>query len=272
MRNGQNERRAARAGGFSKGISSAVARPSSTQGSSVVVSYSASKATEQHQTTDRLMKLLGDPDADFIAGAQNGDLKAFEELVRRYTSLIYRVLVAILGNREDAQDAMQDAFLSAFKHIAAFQWRSKFSTWLVSIARNAALQQLRHRKDEEIPDGFELGEERDFRPRQIRAWQDNPEQLYSKVEIRHIVERGILELSAKYRAVVMLRDVEQLSTDDVARKLGISIPSVKTRLLRGRLMLREWLSPYFAKDGHERCRMTARERILLGIRRSKVAS
>jgi RNA polymerase sigma-70 factor, ECF subfamily len=249
MRNGQNERRAARAGGFSKGISSAVARQSSsTPGPSLVVSYSASKPTKQHRTTDPFMKLLGDPDADFIASAQDGDLKAFEKLVRRHTRLIYRALVAILGNREDAQDAMQDAFLSAFTHIAGFQWRSKFSTWLVSIARNAALRHLRHQKNFESLDRFELGEERDFRPRQIRAWQDNPEQLYSRVEIRHIVERGILELSAKYRTVVMLRDVEQLSTDDVARKLGISIPSVKTRLLRGRLMLREWLSPYFAKD------------------------
>jgi RNA polymerase sigma-70 factor, ECF subfamily len=227
------------------GRNSAIARRLSDDGASVVVNYSACQIIRKPGTSEP-WKLAEDPDTDFVASAQNGDLRAFEELVRRHSRLIYRALVAILGDRDGAQDAMQDAFLSAFKHIARFQGRSKFSTWLVSIARNAALQRLRHREDMESLDGFELGEENDFRPRQVRAWQDNPEQLYSRAEIRQIVERGILELSSKYRVVVMLRDVEQLSTDDVARKLGISIPAVKTRLLRGRLMLREWLSPYFA--------------------------
>jgi RNA polymerase sigma-70 factor, ECF subfamily len=80
----------------------------------------------------------------------------------------------------------------------------------------------------------------------VRAWQDNPEQLYSASEIRQLVERGIMALPAKYRIVVMLRDIEQLSTDEVARQLELSVPAVKVRLLRGRLMLREFLSPYFA--------------------------
>lgn len=247
MSSGQNEGRAVGARESSKGTGSAVARPLSTQGASVVVNHSASQIIGEHGTRYPL-NLSQDPDTDFIASAQNGDLEAFEELVRRHSRLIYRALVAILGDRDEAEDAMQETFLSAFKHIAGFQGRSRFSTWLVSIARNAALQRLRRGKYMESLDGFELAEEHDSRPRQIRAWQDNPEQLYSRVEIRQVVERGILELSTKYRAVVMLRDVEQLSTDDVARKLGISIRAVKTRLLRGRLMLREWLSPYFAKD------------------------
>lgn len=248
MSMGKMEPRVVGARGSSKGIGSAVARQLSDHGASLVVNYSASQATKKHGTTDPLMTLVEDPDADSVASAQNGDLEAFEELVRRHSRLIYRALVAILGDQDEAQDAMQDTFLNAFKHIAGFQGRSKFSTWLVSIARNAALQRLRQRKDVESLDGFELDEEHDFRPRQVKAWQDNPEQIYSRVEIRQIVERGILKLSAKYRVVVMLRDVEQLSTDDVARKLGISVPSVKTRLLRARLMLREWLSPYFASD------------------------
>ena len=87
-------------------------------------------------------------------------------------------------------------------------------------------------------------EEKDFRPRQVRAWQDNPEQCHSKSEMRQLVEGGILALPAKYRAVVMFRDIQQLSTDEVAQQLGLSVPAVKTRLLRGRLMLREWLSPH----------------------------
>jgi RNA polymerase sigma-70 factor, ECF subfamily len=192
-----------------------------------------------------LVDTLQDADAGLVAQVQAGKLDAFEELVRRHTQLIYRTLMAILGNPIDAQDAMQDTLLSAFKHVNGFQGRSKFSTWLVSIARNAALQRLRSRKNIESLDEDECNEEGDFRPRQVRAWQDNPEQSHSKSEIRQLVETGILALPAKLRVVVMLRDIEQLSTDEVARQLGLSVPAVKTRLLRGRLMLREWLSPHF---------------------------
>jgi RNA polymerase sigma-70 factor (ECF subfamily) len=186
-----------------------------------------------------------DPDAGLVAKAQAGSLEAFEELVRRHSRLVYRALAAILGNPDDAQDAMQDALLSAFQHIAGFQGRSRFSTWLVSIARNTALQSLRNRKHEESLDEGVFEEDQEFRPRQVRAWQDNPEQCYSHLEIRQLVERGVMGLPAKYRIVVVLRDIEQLSTDEVARQLGLSVPAVKVRLLRGRLMLREWLSPHF---------------------------
>jgi RNA polymerase sigma-70 factor, ECF subfamily len=198
----------------------------------------------QGEGTVHLVGTLQDADAELVAQAQGGKLEAFEELVRRHTQLIYRTLMAILGDPADAQDAMQDTLLSAFKHISGFQGRSKFSTWLVSIARNTALQRLRGRKNIESLDEGEYEEDRDFRPRQVRAWQDNPEQCFSKSEIRQLVERGLLQLPAKYRVVVMLRDIEQLSTDEVARQLGLSVPAVKTRLLRGRLMLREWLSPH----------------------------
>ena len=191
------------------------------------------------------LSTVQDPDAGLVAEAQGGRLEAFEELARRHSQLIYRALAAILGNQADAQDAMQDTLLSAFKHIGGFQGRSRFSTWLVSIARNKALQGLRDRKNVESLDQDDYEEDRDFRPRQVRAWQDNPEQCYSNFEIRQLIERGILGLPAKYRVVVMLRDIEQLSTDEVARQLGLSVPAVKVRLLRGRLMLREWLSPCF---------------------------
>jgi RNA polymerase sigma-70 factor, ECF subfamily len=187
-----------------------------------------------------------DADAELVARAQCGKLDAFEELARRHTQLIYRTLIAILGDAADAQDAMQDTFLSAFKHIGDFQGRSKFSTWLVSIARNAALQRLRGRRSMESIDNTDTEEERGFRPRQIAAWQDNPEQSHSRMEVRRLVEEGLLQLPAKYRVIVVLRDIEQLSTDEVARQLGLTVPAVKTRLLRGRLMLREWLSPHLA--------------------------
>ena len=192
----------------------------------------------------QVFETLQDVDSELVAQAQGGNLEAFEELVRRHTQVIYRALIAILGDPADAQDAMQDTLLSAFKHIGGFQGRSKFSTWLVSIARNAALQRLRGRRPMESLDQNDSQEDDDFRPRQIAAWQENPEQNHSKSEIQQLVERGLLQLPAKYRIIVMLRDIEQLSTDDVAHQLGLTVPAVKTRLLRGRLMLREWLAPH----------------------------
>jgi RNA polymerase sigma-70 factor (ECF subfamily) len=193
----------------------------------------------------RLVDTLRDADAQLVAQAQGGSLEAFEELVRRHTQLIYRTLMAILGNPTDSQDAMQDTLLNAFKHIRGFQGRAKFSTWLVSIARNTALVRLRGRRNVESLDQSDYEEDGDFRPRQVRAWQDDPEQSHSKSEIRQLVERGLLQLPAKYRVVVILRDIQQLSADEVSRQLGLSVPAVKTRLLRGRLMMRELLSPHF---------------------------
>src|SRR5215467_12219008 len=108
-----------------------------------------------------------DADAELVAQAQCGNLEAFEELVRRHTQLIYRALIAILGGAADAQDAMQDTLLSAFRHIGGFQGRSKFSTRLVSIARNAALQRLRGRRNTESLDQSETEGDCKFRPHQI---------------------------------------------------------------------------------------------------------
>jgi RNA polymerase sigma-70 factor (ECF subfamily) len=190
---------------------------------------------------------LQDADSELVSRAQDGNLEAFEELARRHTQLIYRTLMAILGDVADAQDAMQDTLLSAFKSVGGFQGRSKFSTWLGSIARNAALQRLRSRRNIESLDQNCSDEDGDFRPRQVTAWQANPEQWHSKTEIRDLVEKGLLQIPAKYRVVVVLRDIEQLSSEEVARQLGLSVPAVKTRLLRGRLMLREWLSPHLAE-------------------------
>jgi RNA polymerase sigma-70 factor (ECF subfamily) len=187
-----------------------------------------------------------DPDAALVAEGQRGNLDAFESLVRNHSRLVYRTLMAILTDAEEAKDAMQDVFLSAFKHLAGFRGRSRFSTWLVSIARNTAVQRLRDRKNWESLDEGAGEPDEDFRPRQVRAWQDDPEQQYSASERRHLVEKSIMQLPAKYRVVLMLRDLEQLSTDRVAEDLGLSVPAVKARLLRGRLMLREALTPHFA--------------------------
>jgi RNA polymerase sigma-70 factor (ECF subfamily) len=193
-----------------------------------------------------LQDLPADPDAELVARVQGGDVDAFEQLMNRHTRCVYRTLTGILGNTEEARDAMQDTFLKAFQHLRGFQARSRFSTWLVSIAGNTAIQRLRDRKDTASLDdgGFETDE--GFVPRQVQAWSDNPEQLYSKHETRMLVEESVMRLPATYRVVLMLRDMEQLSTEDTAAALGLGIPAVKSRLLRGRLMLRESLSRHFA--------------------------
>jgi RNA polymerase sigma-70 factor, ECF subfamily len=187
-----------------------------------------------------------DPDTEAVARVQSGDVDAFEDLINRHSRRIYRTLVGILGNPEEARDAMQDTFLKAFQHLGSFQGRSKFSTWLVSIASNTGLQLLRERKGVQSIDDDAFETEDEVRPRQIRAWIDDPEQLCSKAEMRALVEDHVMKLPAKYRVVVVLRDIEQLSIEESAAALGLGIPALKSRHLRGRLMLREALTSQFA--------------------------
>ncbi len=199
-------------------------------------------AADQRHTNEALVV---DPDAEPVARVQAGDLDAFEVLINRHSQRVYRTLVGILGNPEEARDAMQDTFLKAFQHLGDFQGRSKFSTWVVSIASNTGLQRLRERKHTESLDDDGPESEESFRPRQIRAWTDDPEQLYVKSEMRSLVESSVMKLPGKYRVVLVLRDMEQLSTEEAAAALGLGIPALKARLLRGRLMLREALAPHF---------------------------
>jgi RNA polymerase sigma-70 factor (ECF subfamily) len=182
-----------------------------------------------------------DPDTAYVRRAQGGELGAFETLVERHSQRIYRTLVGLLGNTEDAKDALQDTFLKAFQNLSRFEGRAKFSTWLISIASNTGLQQLRDRKQLDSLDE-DSSDHEEFRPRQVRAWGDDPEQACSAAQRRELVERAIAKLPAKYRVVLMLRDVQQLSTEEAAAALNLGVPALKARLLRGRLMLRENLA------------------------------
>jgi len=186
-----------------------------------------------------------DPDAAIVVRVQGGDTNAFEELVRRHSRRVFGTLAGLLGNLDDARDVTQDVFLKAFEHIGRFQRRSKFSTWLTSIAINTGTELLRQRKPFESLDEGE--EEAEFRPRQIQSWANNPEQALAASQRIDLVREGVLSLPEKYRVVVLLRDINQVSTEEAAAALGLSIPAVKARLLRGRLMLRESLAPYFIR-------------------------
>ncbi len=180
-----------------------------------------------------------------VAAARTGDAAAFEELVNRYEGKIFRLARNITGNHEDAEDAMQDAFLKAYAHLQDFHGDSRFYTWLVRIAANEALMRLRKRR----PNQFSLDEpiegEADLFPRELEDWGPTPEQRYAQTEMQNIVGEVIDRLEPEYRIVFLLRDYEELSTQETADTLGISVPAVKSRLLRGRLKLREKLNRHF---------------------------
>lgn len=182
-----------------------------------------------------------------VAAAKKGDSAAFEELVSRYEDKIFRLTKNITGNREDAEDAMQEAFLKAYSHLQDFHGDSRFYTWLVRIAANEALMRLRKRR----PNQFSLDEpvegETDLMPRELEDWSPSPEQNYAQTELQGILAEVIEKIDPEFRIVLVLRDLEELSTQETAEALGISVPAVKSRLLRARLKLREKLNRYFRR-------------------------
>src|SRR6202789_245620 len=183
-----------------------------------------------------------------VHAAKAGDISAFEELVRRYDRNVFRIAQHITQNREDAEDVVQDAFLKAYQNLANFQEQSKFYTWLVRIAVNEALMRLRRRRPERMVSlGEDVKTEGDSLPREVADWSPNPEQQYNQAELREILTRTIQGLPASFRTVFVLRDVEGLSTEETAEALDLSIPAVKSRLLRARLQLRERLSRFFQR-------------------------
>ena len=142
---------------------------------------------------------------------------------------------------------VQDAFLKAYTNLAQFQGQSKFYTWLVRIAVNEALMKLRRRRPGVVSLDEEVKTEDDSLPREVADWSPNPEQQYNQAELRDILTKTIHGLPASFRTVFVLRDVEGLSTEETADALDLSVPAVKSRLLRARLQLRERLNRFFQK-------------------------
>ncbi len=183
-----------------------------------------------------------------VQAAKKGDVGAFGELVKRYDRNVFRIALHITQNREDAEDVVQDAFLKSYENLEQFQGQSKFYTWLVRIAVNEALMKLRRRRPERMVSlDQEVQTEEDSMPREVADWSPNPEQLYNQAELRDILGKTIQGLPPSFRTVFVLRDVEGLSTEETAQALELSVPAVKSRLLRARLQLRERLNRYFKK-------------------------
>jgi len=187
-----------------------------------------------------------------VARARAGDQSAFTTLVDHYQRKIYRVGKNITQNNEDAEDVLQETFLKAYEHLAGFQGNSKFYTWIVRIAVNEALMKLRKRKGDRfvsLDEPIETGEEEV--KREVAVWDDDPEQRYSRDEMQRILDGAVDDLKPDFRTVFVLRDIEELSTEETAEALGISVPAVKSRLLRARLALREKLTRQFKRKGED---------------------
>ncbi len=186
------------------------------------------------------------PDLALVERVRAGDLAAYDTLVRKYERQIFRIAQHITQNREDAEDVMQDTFLKAYEKLDQFQGNAKFYTWLVRIAVNESLMRLRKRRTAKtVSMDEELETEEGSLPRDFADWAPNPEQNYDNAELSEILRRTINGLPRGFRVVFVLRDVENLSTEETAEALGLSVPAVKSRLLRARLQLRERLSRYF---------------------------
>lgn len=188
-------------------------------------------------------------EAELVAEARQGSAEAFTTLVHQYQRHIYRLALNITGNKEDAEDVLQEAMLKAYTKLPQFQGDSRFYTWLVRIAVNEALMKLRKRSgDKTVPlDEPIESNDQSLIPREIEDWDDNPEQRYAKRELHRILDMVVSRLEPQFRTVFVLRDVEEFSTEETARIMGLSVPAVKSRLLRARLRMRELLNPYFRR-------------------------
>jgi len=178
-------------------------------------------------------------DEILVQRAQKGDTAAFDELVRRYTHIVYRVLYKILRHEEDTQDALQDTFVSAYRALPRFRQDARFSTWIYRIATNAALMKARTRRTNlvsldhptEDPDAQNAWE--------LPDWSATPDEEIMTVETRRIMEEAIQALPPEQRAAFVLHDIQDLSSAETAQAMGITVSAVNSRLHRARVFLRD---------------------------------
>lgn len=191
-------------------------------------------------------------EVSLVERARQGDAEAFSALISKYDRRVYRMARQITQNDEDAEDVLQDTFLKAYEHLNSFQGQSKFYTWLTRIAVNESLMKLRKRKSDRtvsLDENIETDEESIVR--EIAVWDGTPEERYGQEELRAILDEAIQSLKPIFRTVFVLRDVEEMSTEETAEMLGLSIAAVKSRLLRARLQLREKLTRIFKRKGDQ---------------------
>lgn len=189
-----------------------------------------------------------DQDLALVEASIRGDITAFEELVRRYDRKLLRIAYQVTHNTEDAQEAVQEAFLKAYRKLNQFQRKSTFCTWLIRIALNESLMILRRQRRyaQELPFEYEDANGESVQV-DVADWSPNPEQSYNRSELQGILRKALEELSPALRIVFILQDLEGLSIKETAAVLDLNSNAVKARLHRARLQLREKLSKYFRK-------------------------
>lgn len=216
----------------------------------------AARGTSEGGMQTELINELGTPslhtndpveciDEILVAQAKGGSVTAFEHLVERYETRVFRLAQTIARSREDAEEIMQDTFVQAFKNLPGFRGDSRFYTWLVRITINAGLMKIRGRRLNVISIDDPVEIEEGILPRELEDWGPSPEQRYSQVELQEILATTIGELPRGYRTVFQLRDIEGFSTEETAHVLDLSPTAVKSRLRRARVKLRESLDKHF---------------------------
>ena len=190
------------------------------------------------ETTEILEKSKALTDVEIVDRVRAGDLALYEVIMRRYNQRLYRVARAILHDDSEAEDAMQEAYVRAYTHLDQFAGRSAFSTWLTRIAVHEALSRLRSRNRHPQVDVTEYDGEISMK---ITGKVLDPEQNASTAQLKEFLEEAVLNLPESYRTVIMLRDIEELSTSETAEALDLTEENVKVRLHRGHGMMRNWL-------------------------------
>jgi RNA polymerase sigma-70 factor (ECF subfamily) len=188
-----------------------------------------------------------------VGRASRGDAAALEELMAQHSGRVYRIAYGITRDHADAEEVTQDVFLSIIRKGGGFQGRSTFSTWIYRVATNAALNKRRGKRremevalEECLPAFTDDGHRSGDRSYLLADWSENPEHAVMSGETRRVVEQALDTLPARYRAIITLRDVEQLSNEQAAEIMGESVASLKARLHRARMALREQLTRQFA--------------------------
>ena len=186
---------------------------------------------------------------ELIRQIQNGEPEKFYELIRPFERRVYAAAFAILQNEADAEDTAQEAILKAFANLRQFRAEARFSTWLIQITVNEArMRRRRAHPDVMEPIGERVDDEGRYEPREFADWREVPSEALERKEVRRLLLEALASLGSKYQEVFILRDIQHCSIEEVSEMLGISIASVKTRLLRARLRLRDLLAPKLAGE------------------------
>lgn len=193
-------------------------------------------------------------EAEIIARVIGGDVEAFYELLRPYERNVFLAAVSLVKNDAAAEDVAQEAILKAFQNLSRFRQEAKFSTWLIQITINEGKMRLRKDRPHlyESLDRHHENAEGDYIPKDFADWREIPSEALERSELRQALTKAMESLPEKYRTVVILRDVQQLSTKETAQLLDLTEEAVKTRLNRARLMMRDALAPGFDGSWNQR--------------------